>query len=352
MGDVVVGTCSWTDKTMIERWYPKGVSSAEARLRYYASRFDAVEVDSTFYGLPKRDVAAHWAERTPPDFTFHVKAYGLMTGHEVDERSLHPDLREYAHEITPRGRVRNPSAEMVGRAFELFVEELEPLHRAGKLGGVLMQYPPYLTALEPGRKRRNLEFIEMGAEMLRPLPVFVEFRHNSWVADDELPRTLRFLADRGLTYVAVDAPQIAQGTTMPPVTAVTSPLGYVRLHGRNKGTWYARTASAADRFDYAYTQEELREWYEPVRQLAEETERTWVMFNNCKYDYAPRNAREMAEILGDLVAPRRGGVATGEPVETEPGGGDGGDSGGGRSEPGGARRTSAADGGEQLGFGV
>ncbi len=90
---------------------------------------------------------------------------------------------------------------------------------------------------------------------------------------------------------------------MPPVTAATAPFGYVRLHGRNQGTWNARTASAADRFDYLYTPEELSEWREPIRQLAEETERTWVMFNNCKYDYAPRNAREMAEILGDVVAP-------------------------------------------------
>lgn len=355
MGDVVVGTCSWTDKTMIERWYPRGVSTAEGRLRYYASRFDAVEVDSTFYGLPKREVAAAWVQRTPDDFTFHIKAYGLMTGHEVDERSLHPDLREFGYGVTPRGRVRNPPPEMVERAFELFVSELEPLHNAGKLGGVLMQYPPYFTAKEPGLKKRNLDFIEMGAEMLRPLPVFVEFRHNSWVEGPEMVRTLRFLADRGLSYVAVDTPQILGGTTMPPITAVTAPLGYVRLHGRNQGTWYARTASAADRFDYLYTPEELAEWREPIRELAEETERTWVMFNNCKYDYAPRNAREMAEILGDMVAPRAGGAATGEPVnEGEPRALDaeGAPSGDTGSEPGGVAPASNGDSGEQLGLGV
>jgi uncharacterized protein YecE (DUF72 family) len=107
---------------------------------------------------------------------------------------------------------------------------------------------------------------------------------------------------------------------MPPVTAATSPLGYVRFHGRNAGTWNARTVSAADRFDYLYAREELEEWREPVRHLAEETERTWVMFNNCKYDYAPRNAREMAEILGDVVAPRLSGAA--EAVVGEPDSGD------------------------------
>ena len=72
MGDVVIGTCSWTDPTMVERWYPRGVSSAEARLRYYASRFDTVEVDSTFYGLPRRGYAENWARRTPAGFTFAI----------------------------------------------------------------------------------------------------------------------------------------------------------------------------------------------------------------------------------------------------------------------------------------
>ena len=211
MGDVVVGTCSWTDRTMIERWYPRGMASAEARLRYYAARFDCVEVDSTFYGLPKREVAESWVRRTPDDFTFHVKAYGLMTGHEVDERALHPELRDYPYEVTTRGRVRNPPREMVERSFEIFLDELEPLHAAGKMGGVLMQYPPYVTATHRDHMRHNFEMIELGAELLRPLPVFVEFRHPSWVTEANLPKTMRFLADRGLTFVPVDAPQFPGG---------------------------------------------------------------------------------------------------------------------------------------------
>ena len=157
MGDVVVGTCSWTDKTMIERWYPRGVSSAEARLRYYAARYDTVEVDSTFYGLPREDYARNWAERTPDGFTFHVKAYGLMTGHEVDERSLTPELREYDYEISHSGRVRRPEQRMVDRSFELFVDALTPLVEAGKMGGVLMQYPAYFTANDREHEHANLE---------------------------------------------------------------------------------------------------------------------------------------------------------------------------------------------------
>ena len=319
MGDVVVGTCSWTDKTMIERWYPRGVSTAESRLRYYAARYDTVEVDSTFYGLPREDYARHWAERTPDGFTFHIKAYGLMTGHEVDERSLTPELREYEYELSRSGRVRRPDPRMVDRSFELFAEAIAPLVDAGKMGGVLMQYPAYFTANDREHARINLEHIDRAAAILDPLPVFVEFRHSSWVTGAQLGRTMRFLADRNLTFVAVDAPQILGGHTMPPVTATTSRLGYVRFHGRNKSMWNARTASAADRFDYLYEPAELAQWAPSIADLARETERTWVMFNNCKYDYAPRNAREMAEILGDLVAPREGGAPTGEPAELEDG---------------------------------
>jgi uncharacterized protein YecE (DUF72 family) len=315
MGDVVVGTCSWTDKTMVERWYPKGVNTAEARLRYYAARFDTVEVDSTFYGIPKPEVAENWVKRTPDGFTFHVKAYGLMTGHDVDERSLHPDLRDFDYELTSRGRVRHPDDRMYERAFELFLEGIEPLRRGHKMGGVLMQYPPYFQAGDAAHAKRNLEAIERAVDLLKPLPVFVEFRHASWVEGPQRERTMRFLADRFLTYVAVDEPQIPGGHVMPAVSAATSPLGYIRFHGRNAAMWRAQTASAADRFDYLYSPDELAEWSDPIHRLAEETERTWVMFNNCRYDYAPRNAREMAEILGDMVAPRLSGLGeTGEPV--------------------------------------
>jgi uncharacterized protein YecE (DUF72 family) len=317
VGDIVVGTCSWTDKTMAEAYYPHGVSSAEARLRYYAERFDTVEVDSTFYALPRREYAENWVRRTPPGFVFHIKAYGLMTGHEVDERALHPELRDYPYQVTSRGRVRNAPTDMIERAFEIFAEEIEPLRHAGKLGGVLMQYPPYVTAVDTRAMHEHLERIELAQEMLAGMPMFVEFRHSSWVTGRNLGQTMKFLGDRGIAYVAVDAPQIAGGATMPPVTAATARWGYVRMHGRNRATWNARTASAADRFDYLYEHAELLEWVFPIRQIADDTERTWVMFNNCKYDYAPRNARDMAELLDGAVAPRRGGVETGDPAPAD-----------------------------------
>ena len=345
MGHVVAGTCSWTEKTMIERWYPHGVSSAEERLRYYASRFDTVEVDSSFYAIPRREYAEAWARRTPPGFIFHVKAFGMMTGHEVDERALPPEMRDvgYEYTVTSHGRVRSPEARMVDHSFEIFSDAIQPLREAGRMGGVLLQYPPWYTARDREETERVLGRIDYAIGQLSPVPVFVEFRHSSWAEERTLEKAARFLAERGAGLVAVDAPRVGDGSSMPPVSVATGPLGYVRFHGRNAATWGMRTASAADRFDYLYSDEELAEWVQPIRRLAEQTERTWVMFNNCKYDYAPRNAARMAEILGDVIACRSGGARTGEPVAP--------------LDPRDGRRVAdACDGypesGEQLGLGI
>lgn len=307
MGRIHVGTCSWTEKTMVGLWYPKGVTTPEQRLRHYASRFDTVEVDSSFYAIPRREYAQAWVERTPSEFTFHMKAFGLMTGHEVDERCLPPQLRDYPHTVE-RGRVRNADPDMVDASFDLFLDAIEPLRASGKLGGILMQFPPYFTAATPDIERRNLEYLEYAAGKLEGLRTLVEFRHPSWVDDRHREGSLRFLRDRGLSYVSVDSPQFPSGSTMPPLAAATNEWAYLRLHGRNADTWFARTTSSADRFDYLYSTAELEELVEPIKGLAAEADDTFVMFNNNKYDYAQRNATEIATILGDLVVPPHGGA--------------------------------------------
>lgn len=297
MGAIRVGTCSWTDKTMVAAWYPPGVKTAEQRLRYYAERFDTVEADSPFYGIPRPAVAEAWAERTPPGFVFHVKAFGLLTRHSVEEERLSAELRELVTHVDARGRVREPSLELLEAAFEEFRAFLEPLAASGKMGGVLVQFPPWVTASDRAHAHENLGYVEYVHEALKPHRVLVEFRHPSWVTGRQQMQTMRFLADRGIAYVSVDSPQFAERATMPPLAAATSDWAYVRLHGRNRETFFARTQSAADRFDYLYTTDELAEWVPRVRELAEQTNVTWVMFNNCKHDYAPRNAREIASML-------------------------------------------------------
>lgn len=287
---------------MIEAWYPRDVTTPAARLRYYARHFGTVEADAPFYAIPDRRVVDNWARRTPPGFVFHVKAFGMMTQHAAHERALHPELREYPHEVE-RGRVKRPSQEMVDLAFDLFMDAIEPLEDAGKLGGILMQFPPFFNALDEAMLEENLAYLDYARTKLGKRQVFVEFRHPSWVDAQHARATLQFLAERDLTYVAVDAPQFPTHTTMPPLVEVTNRIGYVRLHGRNRDTYFARNVSAADRFDYLYTPAELAEWEPRIREMAAATDVTYVMFNNCKADYAPRNARDLAELLSDIVEP-------------------------------------------------
>jgi uncharacterized protein YecE (DUF72 family) len=303
MGDVRVGICSWTDKTMVPVWYPPQVNTAEARLRYYAERFDTVEADSPFYAIPDASTTRLWAERTPPGFVFHIKAFGMMTRHEVSERALPPQLKEFPHETDARGRVKHPSPDLVDASFDMFAAALEPLREAGKLGGLLLQFPPYVTALDAEHMDRNLRYLEYCREKLADERLLVEFRHPSWVEGERLDKVLSFLDERAMSFVSVDAPQFADRLTMPPVAAVTGGYAYVRFHGRNRDTYFKRTATAADRFDYLYEPGELREWETPVREIAAAADETYVMFNNCRYDYAPRNAAQMAEILEDVVRP-------------------------------------------------
>lgn len=278
---------------MVRAWYPAGVRTAADRLRYYAAHFDTVEVDSSFYGLPTSATARLWAERTPPGFVFHVKAFGMLTRHGVRPQQLPAPLRE-AHdlELDRYGRVLHPPAELRAQAFSLFREALEPLRERGKLGLILMQFPPYFVA-----NRANREYIAQSAGLLAPDRVAVEFRHASWVMEAEVDSTLDLLSSLGLAYVSVDEPRLPGPTVIPPLAAATSDAAYVRFHGRNAATWNARVSSAAERFKYFYSPEELAEWVTPVRRLQQEAQATYLMFNNCFADYAPRNAQQMLSLL-------------------------------------------------------
>jgi uncharacterized protein YecE (DUF72 family) len=296
MTSIRVGTCSWTDPTMVRAWYPASVRGAADRLRYYATFFDTVEVNSSYYGIPTPDNARLWAERTPPEFTFHVKAFGMMTRHAVKPDQLPPPLRAGDRfELDRSGRIIHPEPSLRADTFSLFAEALEPLRAEGKLGMILMQFPPYFVENEPNR-----EYIAWARDRLAPDRMAVEFRHNSWIQPEVLDNTLQFLESLGASYVCVDEPRMQTANTLPPISAATSDIGYVRFSGRNAATWNARVSSAAERFRYLYEEPELREWVEPIRALGAETTTTYVMFNNCFADYAPRNARQMMSLL-DLL---------------------------------------------------
>jgi uncharacterized protein YecE (DUF72 family) len=272
-GPIRVGVCSWADETLTKIWYPKGIKSGEERLRYYAEHFDVVEANSTYYRLPDRQMVENWAERTPPGFTMHVKAFGVMTRHPVKVDQLPPDLRDVPTDA--RGRVDRPPREYRAEVFARFHDALEPLRSAGKLGGILMQFPPYVVP-----RPQSLEYLEWSQEQLRGDEMLVEFRHASWLDEEHRADTLRFLEDHEMTYVVVDAPQTGGKNVLPTLVAATSETGYVRFHGRNAQTWNKRTGSAAERFDYLYSEDELREWVPRLKELAAETQTAYAMFNN------------------------------------------------------------------------
>ncbi len=295
-GRILVGTCSWADKTLIDSgWYPREAKTAEERLRYYAEQFPIVEVDSTYYGLPAERNAALWVERTPPQFVFDVKSYALFTHHPAQVRSLPKDVREALPPPLQEKRnvyYRDVPEEIRDELWGRFASALLPLDSAGKLGTVLFQFPPWFL---PGRDSRD--YILEAKERLGQYAMAVEFRNNLWLSERNQERTLALLSENGIPYVCVDEPQGFRNS-VPPIVAATAPLALVRLHGRNAEMWTKKGIGAAERFDYLYREEELGEWAQRVRRLAEEAREVHVLFNNCHRDYAVQNARQIGEMLG------------------------------------------------------
>ena len=285
-----VGTCSWADESLVKLWYPAGIRSSEDRLRHYAEHFDTVEIDSTYYRLPDIENVQKWNERTPPGFVFHVKAFALMTRHPVRLEQLPPELRE-GMPVDEKGRVDRPPRELRGQVFASFHAALEPFRAAGKLGGILLQFPSYVVY-----KPASLEYLEWAKEELRGDRMLVEFRHRSWLDDENRERTLAFLEELGATHVIVDAPKTEAKNLVPTVPALTSDMLYVRFHGRNAETWNIRGKSAAERFNYLYGEEELREWVDLVREVAEPAKEAYAMFNNNGRSPAPPGLGERDEI--------------------------------------------------------
>ncbi|MFI6587102.1 DUF72 domain-containing protein [Embleya sp. NPDC050493] len=263
-------------------WYPAGCTSAEARLRYYASRFSLVEVDSTYYHLPSERNARLWAERTPEGFAFDVKAFSLLTGHPTRVDALPRDLRGslargsvYARDL-PVGVVE----EVAGR----FRSALRPLHESGRLGVVLLQFPPWFL---PGAQAE--QYILRCRELLFPYRVAFEPRNGAWVT----PETFAFLGKERIPYVCVDMPQ-GHVEAVPPVVRVTAELAIVRLHGRSA---YWGEGDAREKYRHDYTEGELAEWVPRIRRLARDAKEVHVLLNNCCGASAVTNAATLREML-------------------------------------------------------
>lgn len=296
--DIYTGTCSWTDKTLVQEtdWYPERTMSAEDRLRFYAAHFPLTEIDSTYYAPPAEQQAALWAQRTPHGFRFNVKAYSLLTGHPTKPQSLWKDLRDGLPADVQEKRnlyAKDLSPEAMEEAWRRFESALRPLHDAGRLGAVLFQYPPWFTP----RKDNRVE-IEALRDRMPDYRVCVEFRSPRWLAEErDRERTLGLLRGRGLTFVSVDAPEVSG---LPRLFALTTPeLFVVRFHGRSDSTWKGGARTAAERFRYLYSEEELRELAQPIAEVAREARESHLLMNNCYRDYGVRNAAQLRELLSD-----------------------------------------------------
>jgi len=255
-----VGTSGWSYADWEGVFYPAEKPRGFDELAYLARFFDAVEVNSSFYRPPTARMGASWLRRTPPGFEFTYKLYQRFT-HERPPAWTPADVAEY-------------------RAG------LEPVREAGRLGAVLVQFPWSFRADDEAF--RHLEAVRRD---FGDLPLVVEVRHVSWTG----PQAVRFLKDAGLGFCDIDQPLSRSG--VPPMTLVTSPVGYVRLHGRNREAWFKRDAGRDERYNYLYREEELQEWIERIHQIARAGEKTYVFTNNHYRGQAPANALQILSKL-------------------------------------------------------
>jgi uncharacterized protein YecE (DUF72 family) len=298
---VRVGICSWADPALIEAgtFYPKKSMSAEARLRFYAGVFDVVEVNASYYAIPDVLTVRRWAERTPPGFVFHVKAWSLMTGHHPRPQTLPAEVQASLParaRRSHRGEILadDVPAEGVDAAFRLFRAALRPLEEAGKLGYVLFQFAPWVHF-----DTTRLDYLASLPARLPGWSVAAEFRHRSWFPD-HADETLRALREARLAHVVTDAPAV--GGAMPHVTAVTAPTSVLRLHGRNADGFLRQLRgeepAVREKYDYLYSDAELAALVPEIGGLAAESEEVFVSFNNNNRDYPVRNALALRRLLG------------------------------------------------------
>ena len=294
---VFCGIAGWADKSLIDSklFYPLSVKSSIDRLRFYASQFPLVEVDSTYYGIPKPETVESWAAQTPAGFTFDVKAFSLFTNHPTRPLSLPPDIRQ---ELPANLRekktlyVEHLPEDVVDECWERFRSALEPLRAAGKLAAVFFQFPPWFLP-----SSRSLAYVEQCQERMFGFEIAVEFRKPEWLDARHRDGTLAFLRTRDIPYVAVDVPE-GHATSMPSAFDVTSPkLAVVRFHGRNHETWDLRGVPPNVRFRYDYSEEELGQWVPRIKEMERSASRVHALMNNNYSNYSVKNAQQLERLL-------------------------------------------------------
>lgn len=254
-GEIVVGTSGYSFDDWVGNFYPAGIRKGDM-LKEYCRHFSAVEVNSTYYRIPHPMVLRRMEEKTPDRFEFVIKANQEMTHKGSKNESLYGN----------------------------FIDAIQPVIEAGKFGGIIAQFPWGFKRTSDNES--HLKFIK---ERFSKYPLFVEFRNREWITEDMFEN----LEATGIGYCSVDEPRLKG--LVPPVARVTTEIGYARLHGRNAKNWWGR--SGGDRYDYLYSENELREWVSKVIEMSRKARKTFVFFNNCHAGQAARNAKLMKELL-------------------------------------------------------
>ena len=294
-GKILVGTASWSDPGFVERWYPKGMAAAE-RLPFYAQHFQMVEVNSTFYSVPDARMVERWARSTPEGFVFDVKLHQLLSRHSTAEKLLPPALRKGA-QIDGKGKVLLTPALEAAMVTEI-LRALTSLEASGKLGVLLLQLSP---AFSP--RQHSLGELRGLLEMLQGHRVAIELRNRGWTKEDRLAETLAFFRQEQTAFVSVDAPAEDHFTIMPwELDEITDQrTAYLRLHGRDARA-YTTGKTVATRFNYDYSDDEIKEVAERSRKLAKEAKEVHVVFNNNALDSAPHAALRLRKALKQIVS--------------------------------------------------
>ena len=252
---ILVGTSGYSFENWRGNYYPPDIQKGKM-LDYYAKEFQTVEVNSTYYRIPNSAVFYHMANKTSKNFEFVVKVH-----------------QEVTHKYN--------------KPYESMVElnkALSPLIESQKMKGYLAQFP-WSFKFHPTK----LGYLKRVADTCKPYPLFVEFRHASWLRGV----VQQFLKNNEMGYCCVDEPQLSG--LLPPQEEVANKIGYVRFHGRNKDTWW--DTSKGDRYDYNYSSQELNDWLQRIRAMREKSEKLYLFFNNCHMGQAVVNAKQMTELL-------------------------------------------------------
>ncbi len=293
---MLCGIAGWADKSLIDSrlFYPLAVKTSIDRLRFYATQFALVEVDSTYYGIPKPETVEAWAAQTPAGFTFDVKSFSLFTNHPTRPASMPPDIRGQlpANLLEKNIYVEHMPDELIDETWERFRAALEPLRAAGKLAAVFFQFPPWFLP-----SSRSLAYVEQCQERMYGFQIAVEFRRPEWLDARHRDGTLAFLRTRDIPYVAVDVPE-GHRTSMPSVFETTSAkLAVVRFHGRNHETWDLKGVPPNVRFRYDYSDQELGEWVPRIKEMERSAGRVHALMNNNYSNYSVKNAQQLERML-------------------------------------------------------